>query len=102
MSKNILLVHFPAARANIQNLIIYHDSEFMQFMVLEAECLKIGQLQLWGEGTSVTSWQKSRARGYSKKGAKWVTPPHKNLPLLYEPTVMKTNTRVGLKMNKLP
>lgn len=39
----------------MQNLIIYHDSEFMQFMVLEAECLKIGQLQLWGEGTSVTS-----------------------------------------------
>lgn len=38
MSKNILLVHFPVAIANIQNLIIYHDSEFIQFMILEAEC----------------------------------------------------------------
>lgn len=70
MSKNILLVHFPVAIANIQNLIIYHDSEFIQFMILEAECLKIGQLQLWGEEgvCYIVTWQKSRASGYSKKG----------------------------------
>lgn len=70
MSKNILLVHFPVAIANIQNLIIYHDSEFIQFMILEAECLKIGQLQLWGEEgvCYIVTRQKSRASGYSKKG----------------------------------
>lgn len=70
MSKSILLVHFPVAIANIQTLIIYHDSKFIQFMVLEAECLKPGQLQLWGDGSVcyVMTWQKNRANGYSKKG----------------------------------